>query len=107
MSFTFLELSLVALVFTWIGFIRAGLGFGGAVLGLPILMLIGGSPIDWLPIIGIHLLFFSSITGSLPIAFISVIGMFLVWILWNKVAGSFVLNHLKIAKNIIKEAQKG
>ena len=62
MSFTFLELSLVALIFVWIGFIRTGLGFGGAVLGLPILMLIGGSPIDWLPIIGIHLLFFSSIT---------------------------------------------
>ena len=64
MSFTFLELSLVALIFVWIGFIRTGLGFGGAVLGLPILMLIGGSPIDWLPIIGIHLLFFSSITLS-------------------------------------------
>ncbi|SVD18593.1 uncharacterized protein METZ01_LOCUS371447, partial [marine metagenome] len=47
MSFTFLELSLVALIFVWIGFIRTGLGFGGAVLGLPILMLIGGSPIDW------------------------------------------------------------
>ena len=62
MSFTFLELSLVALIFIWIGFIRTGLGFGGAVLGLPILMLIGGSPIDWLPIIGIHLLFFSTIT---------------------------------------------
>jgi len=29
---------------------------------LPILMLVSGSPIDWLPIIGIHLLFFSSIT---------------------------------------------
>ena len=39
-------------------------------------------------------LFFSSIIGSLPIAFISIIGMFLVWILWNKVAGSFILNHL-------------
>ena len=41
---------------------RTGLGFGGSVIGLPILMLVGGSPIDWLPIIGIHLLFFSSIT---------------------------------------------
>ena len=39
-------------------------------------------------------LFFSSITGSLPIAFISIMGMFLIWILWNKVAGSFVLNNL-------------
>ena len=58
MTFTSLELVLIAFIFTWIGFVRTGLGFGGAILGLPILMLIGGSPIDWLPIIGIHLLFF-------------------------------------------------
>ena len=64
MTFTSLELVLIAFIFTWIGFVRTGLGFGGAVLGLPILMLIGGSPIDWLPIIGIHLLFFSGITLS-------------------------------------------
>ncbi|MDB9975944.1 sulfite exporter TauE/SafE family protein [Candidatus Thioglobus sp.] len=64
MIFSPLELLMIAIIFTWIGFVRTGLGFGGAVLGLPILMLIGGSPIDWLPIIGIHLLFFSSITLS-------------------------------------------
>tara|TARA_B110000967_G_scaffold209616_1_gene266627 strand:+ start:2889 stop:3626 length:738 start_codon:yes stop_codon:yes gene_type:complete len=64
MSFTSLEITIIALIFTWIGFVRTGLGFGGAVIGLPILMLVGGSPIDWLPIIGIHLLFFSSITLS-------------------------------------------
>jgi len=62
MSLTTLEIIIIGLIFTWIGFVRTGLGFGGAVLGLPILMLVGGSPIDWLPIIGIHLLFFSSIT---------------------------------------------
>ena len=62
MSFTSLEITIIALIFTWIGFVRTGLGFGGAVIGLPILMLVGGSPIDWLPIIGIHLLFFSSLT---------------------------------------------
>jgi len=62
MSLTPLEIVIIGLIFTWIGFVRTGLGFGGAVLGLPILMLVGGSPIDWLPIIGIHLLFFSSIT---------------------------------------------
>ena len=62
MSLTPLEIAIIGLIFTWIGFVRTGLGFGGAVLGLPILMLVGGSPIDWLPIIGIHLLFFSSIT---------------------------------------------
>jgi len=62
MSLTPLEIVIIGLIFTWIGFVRTGLGFGGAVLGLPILMLVGGSPIDWLPIIGIHLLFFSSVT---------------------------------------------
>jgi len=62
MSLTPLEIATIGLIFTWIGFVRTGLGFGGAVLGLPILMLVAGSPIDWLPIIGIHLLFFSSIT---------------------------------------------
>ncbi|MFT7465702.1 MAG: putative membrane protein YfcA [Brevundimonas sp.] len=64
MNLTPLEIAIIGLIFTWIGFVRTGLGFGGAVLGLPILMLVGGSPIDWLPIIGIHLLFFSSITLS-------------------------------------------
>ena len=64
MTFTSLELVLIAFIFTWIGLVRTGLGFGGADLGLPILMLMGGSPIDWLPIIVIHLLFFSGITLS-------------------------------------------
>ena len=59
MVFSSLELAIISLIFVWIGFVRTGLGFGGAVLGLPLLMLVGGSPIDWLPIIGIHLLFFS------------------------------------------------
>ena len=61
MVFSSLELAIISLIFVWIGFVRTGLGFGGAVLGLPLLMLVGGSPIDWLPIIGIHLLFFSAI----------------------------------------------
>ncbi len=64
MNFTSLELSLVALFFCWSGFVRTGLGFGGAALGLPLMMLVGGSPIDWLPIIGIQLLFFSGISLS-------------------------------------------
>ena len=40
------------------------------------------------------LLFFSNITINPSIACIAIIGMFLFWILWNKVAGSFILNHL-------------
>ena len=61
MAFTPIEIVFISFIFVWIGFVRTGLGFGGAVLGLPLLMLVGGSPIDWLPIIGIHLLFFSGI----------------------------------------------
>ena len=59
MTFTSIEIVFISLIFIWIGFVRTGLGFGGAVLGLPLLMLVGGSPIDWLPINGIHLFFFS------------------------------------------------
>jgi hypothetical protein len=40
------------------------------------------------------LLFFSNITNNSSVACISIIGMFLFWILWNKVAGSFILNYL-------------
>ena len=43
---------------------RTGLGFGGAALGLPLMLLIGASPLYWLPVIGLHLLFFSSLTLS-------------------------------------------
>ena len=89
MSFTFLELSLVALIFIWIGFVRTGLGFGGAVLGLPLLMLVGGSPIDWLPIIGIHLIFFSGIAlaKSLKTVDWGYLKKSLPWILPAKIIG--------------------
>ena len=41
---------------------RSGLGFGGAALGLPLMLFIDNRPIFWLPIIGAHLLFFSGLT---------------------------------------------
>jgi len=53
---------LIALVFVWSGFVRSGLGFGGAVMSLPFLLLIDNHPLVYLPIIAVHLLFFSSIT---------------------------------------------
>jgi uncharacterized membrane protein YfcA len=89
MSFTSVEIVIIALIFTWIGFVRTGLGFGGAVIGLPILMLVGGSPIDWLPIIGIHLLFFSSITlsNSLKQVDWSYLKKSIPWILPAKIVG--------------------
>lgn len=53
---------LIALVFVWSGFVRSGLGFGGAVLSLPFLLLIDNQPLVYLPLIAGHLLFFSSLT---------------------------------------------
>ncbi|MGB5277036.1 MAG: TSUP family transporter [Gammaproteobacteria bacterium] len=53
---------MVALLFIWAGFVRSGLGFGGAALGLPLMLFIDPNPLTWLPIIGTHLLFFSSLT---------------------------------------------
>lgn len=46
----------------WAGFVRSGLGFGGAALGLPFMLFIYDQPVYWIPIIGTHLLFFSSLT---------------------------------------------
>ncbi|OUS27664.1 permease [Gammaproteobacteria bacterium 45_16_T64] len=59
---TITQYILIALVFTWSGFVRSGLGFGGAVLSLPFLLMIHNDPLVYLPIISIHLLVFSSIT---------------------------------------------
>ncbi len=53
---------LIALLFIWGGFVRSGLGFGGAVLTLPFLLLILDQPLVFLPLIGVHLLIFSSLT---------------------------------------------
>ncbi len=61
-EFTVLEIVLTCLLFMWAGFVRSGLGFGGAALGLPFMLLILDQPIYWLPIIGAHLLFFTSLT---------------------------------------------
>jgi|TARA_B100001105_G_scaffold77487_1_gene61297 hypothetical protein len=101
MSFTFLELALVALIFIWIGFVRTGLGFGGVVLGLPLLMLVGGSPIDWLPVIGIHLIFFSgiSLSNSLKKIDWAYLKTTLPWILPAKILG--VIGLISLPPNIM------
>lgn len=57
-----LQYFLVAIVFIWSGFVRSGLGFGGAVLSLPFLLLIDNRPLVYLPIISLHLLFFAALT---------------------------------------------
>ena len=61
-NFSTTELVLIALIFVWTGFVRSGLGFGGAALGLPLMLFIYDQPVYWLPIIGAHLLFFTSLT---------------------------------------------
>ena len=61
-DFSVLEIALTGLLFMWAGFVRSGLGFGGAALGLPFMLLVYDRPIYWLPIIGTHLLFFTSLT---------------------------------------------
>jgi hypothetical protein len=57
-----IQYGLIALIFIWSGFVRSGLGFGGAVLSLPFLLLVKDDPLVFLPIIAVHLLVFSSLT---------------------------------------------
>ena len=52
----------VGLIFVWSGFVRSGIGFGGAALSLPLMLLIHDDPLFWLPIVASHLLIFSCIT---------------------------------------------
>lgn len=54
------QYSLIGVIFVWSGFVRSGLGFGGAVLALPFLLLVLNEPLVFLPIISIHLLLFAS-----------------------------------------------
>jgi uncharacterized membrane protein YfcA len=62
LDFNPLQIALIGLLFVWTGFVRSGLGFGGAALGLPLLLMVHNQPVYWLPIIGAHLLFFSALT---------------------------------------------
>ena len=56
------QMTLIGLLFVWGGFVRSGLGFGGAVLTLPFLLMVYNAPLVYLPIISVHLLFFSGLT---------------------------------------------
>jgi uncharacterized protein len=53
-----------AVIFVWTGFVRSGLGFGGAALGLPLMLFVYDQPVLWIPVVGSHLLFFSGLTLS-------------------------------------------
>ena len=65
MDFSNTELMVISGIFAWSGFVRAGLGFGGAALGLPLMLLVVDKPLFFLPIIATHLLIFSGITTGL------------------------------------------
>jgi uncharacterized membrane protein YfcA len=52
----------IALCFMWSGFVRSGIGFGGAALSLPLLLLVVKAPLIFLPALAWQLLFFSTLT---------------------------------------------
>lgn len=95
------ELTYIAIIFIWTGFVRSGLGFGGAALGLPLLLLVGASPVYWLPIIGIHLLFFTSITLKIKNhnADTKFLKKYLPWIIPSTLLGVFGL--ISFSKNAL------
>jgi len=61
-DFSLYQMVSIALVFVWTGFVRTGLGFGGAALGLPLLLFVHNNPLLWLPIIGVHFTVFFGLT---------------------------------------------
>ncbi len=99
-DFSSYQILAIALVFVWTGFVRTGLGFGGAALGLPLMLFVQNTPLLWLPIIGAHLLFFSGLTlinrlhnvdwpylrrssiYIIPAAFVGVFGLLNLPLLW-------------------------
>lgn len=53
----------IGALFAWSGFVRAGLGFGGAVLVLPFLLLVLDDALVFLPLIAVHMLVFGAWTA--------------------------------------------
>jgi uncharacterized membrane protein YfcA len=95
-TFSVVELSFIAMIFVWTGFVRTGIGFGGAALGLPFMLLIFNSPIYWLPIVSAHLLFFSGLTlaASLNEVDWKALKASLWWIMPSALVGVFGLINL-------------
>lgn len=88
-DFTTAQLVAIGAIFIWTGFVRTGIGFGGAALGLPLLLLVDDRPLVFLPIIGTHLLFFTFITLASRIKNVnwSVVGRVMLVIVLPKIAG--------------------
>jgi len=83
------QLVAITFIFIWTGFVRTGIGFGGAALGLPLLLLVDDKPLVFLPIIGTHLLFFTSLTLITRIQNVNwpVVGKVMAVIALPKIAG--------------------
>ena len=93
LDFTLWQLGATAVIFIWSGFVRAGLGFGGAVLALPLLLMVDDDPLFWLPMLSMHLILFSAITLRSRMGLIDweVLRHSLPWILPGKLIGVFGL----------------
>lgn len=98
------QLLLVGLIFIWSGFVRAGLGFGGVALALPLMLLLIDSPVLWLPICSSHLLIFSlwSVYDRLDNVDWGFVRRAMLVIIVPKVAG--VLGLLKLPPELVSNA---
>ena len=87
------QLAATAGIFIWSGFVRAGLGFGGAVLALPLLLMVDDDPLFWLPMVSMHLILFSAITLRSRMGHVDwkVLRSSLLWVLPGKLIGVFGL----------------
>jgi len=93
LELTPLQVTASGAIFVWSGFVRAGLGFGGAVLTLPLLLWVDDRPLFWLPILACHLLLFTMITLRSRLGNVDWHGLkaSLPWIMPAKLAGVFGL----------------
>ncbi len=93
LDFSAWQLAATAVIFIWSGFVRAGLGFGGAVLALPLLLMVDDDPLFWLPMVSMHLLLFSAITLRSRMGHVDwdTLRRSLPWVLPGKLIGVFGL----------------
>ncbi len=93
---TLSQLALAGLIFVWSGFVRAGLGFGGNAMTLPLALLLIDDPLLWLPIFASHLLVFSAVAlyGRMDNVDWGYLWKALVILIIPKIAGVFGLLNL-------------
>lgn len=89
MDFELLQWVAIFAIFIWTGFVRTGIGFGGAALGLPLLLLVEDRPLFFLPIIATHLLLITAMTTGLRFKYIDwgFVKNSMGWMIIPKIAG--------------------